>query len=569
MVIGAGHNGLVAANYLCDAGFSVMVIEANERIGGMTSTGTPIASAPQHLINNFSIDSFFWDSFPPSRDLQLHRYGLRLVELDPGHLYLHPEGGSIAFFKDPTRTADDIRRFSVRDARAYLEFVPAVQAFAELAMQMGKSNPTKPDLSTLADTVRRAFGVRHELGEMLPLALKSISETIAERFTHQVVRDALHASSGSTIPNDISGTGVAFVWIGNMHRHVCRRAIGGIQTLPDALANRLTSKGGSVLTGSPVTEITVDHDRATGVRLADGSHIRARQTVLATCDPCTTLDKLLPDGVLSESSHAAVRSIPVNNLGYGQMKVDLALSGRTTMKRHQAWRTDGLDVRKPTHMIGTEEGMRRLFARSGAGLVPRSRRLCAVAGDPDGAGSQPGAGGPGHRVFVQLCRAVTTRGRLGGGERQGCPGNCGDSVAVLRRPRFARDRPPGAQQRGHRRTHPRCRGQHHPRRHGAEPLRSVASRARARRLPDPRDRTLPGRRRFPSRRRDQRWPWVCQLSDGDQGSSSRRRPWPQGTALDVTTAHASPRLIAKPVARPPLRALRIQQSDNDVNERWF
>lgn len=370
VVVGAGHNGLVAANYLCDAGFSVTVVEANARIGGMTSTGTPIASAPRHLINNFSIDSFFWDSFPPSRDLELDRYGLRLVELDPGHLYLHPDGGSIAFFKDPTRTADDIRRFSVRDARAYLDFVPAVRAFAELAMQMGRTNPTRPDLTTLADTVRRAFGVRHELGEMMPLALKSISETIAERFTHQVVRDALHASSGSTIPNDISGTGVAFVWIGNMHRHVCRRAMGGIQALPDALANRLTTKGGSVRTGSPVAEITVDGNRASGVRLVDGSHIRARKAVLATCDPRTTLGKLLPDGVLPEPTQAAARSIPVNNLGYGQMKVDLALSGRTTMKRHQAWRNDDVDVRKPTHMIGTEDGMRRLFARSGAGLVP-------------------------------------------------------------------------------------------------------------------------------------------------------------------------------------------------------
>ena len=371
VVIGAGHNGLVAANYLCDAGFSVIVVEANERIGGMTSTSTPISAAPRHLINNFSIDSFFWDSFPPSRELQLHRYGLNLVELDPGHLYLHPGGGSIAFFKDPTRTADDIRRFSAHDARAYLEFVPSLQAFAELAMQMGKTNPTRPDMPTLVDTVRRAFGVRHELGQFLPLTLKSISETIAERFTHQVVRDALHASSGSTIPNDISGTGVAFTWIGNMHRHVCRRSIGGVQAIPDALATRLLSKGGSVRTGSPVAEITVgDDDRASGVRLADGSYVRAHRAVLATCDPRTTLDKLLPNGALPESTQAAVRSIPVNNLGYGQLKVDLALSGRTTMKRHQAWRHDDLDVRRPTHMIGTEAGMRRLFARSAAGLLP-------------------------------------------------------------------------------------------------------------------------------------------------------------------------------------------------------
>ena len=370
VIIGAGHNGLVAANYLRDAGLSVLVVEANDRIGGMTSTSTPIPAAPHHLINSFSIDSFFWDSFPPSRELQLHRYGLQLVDLDPGHLYVHPEGGSIAFFKNPARTAEDIRRFSQQDALAYLELAPALQAFAELAMRMGATNPTRPDVPVLIDVLRRAFGFRHELGELLPLALRSISETIAERFRHQVVRDALHASSGSTIPNDISGTGVAFAWIGNMHRQICRRPLGGVQAIPDALANRLISKGGSIRTGSPVVEITLDDERASGVRLMDGSHLGARKAVLGTCDPRTALDKLLPDGAISGFVRASVRSIPVNNLGYGQMKVDLALSGRVTMKKHQVWRLDDLDVRKPTHMIGTEEGMRRLFARSGAGLLP-------------------------------------------------------------------------------------------------------------------------------------------------------------------------------------------------------
>lgn len=78
VVIGAGHNGLVAANYLRDAGLSVVVVEANDRIGGMTATRTPIVEAPHHLINSFSIDSFFWDCFPPSHELGLLEYGLRL-----------------------------------------------------------------------------------------------------------------------------------------------------------------------------------------------------------------------------------------------------------------------------------------------------------------------------------------------------------------------------------------------------------------------------------------------------------------------------------------------------------
>lgn len=373
VVIGAGHNGLVAANYLCDAGFSVVVVEANDRVGGMTSTSASIAAAPNHLINNFSVDSFFWDSFPPSRELDLHRHGLNLVEFDPGHLYLHPEGGSIAFYRDASRTADDIRRFSPNDARAYLDLVPKLQLLSDLAMRMGASSPGRPDLPSVGYLIRRIAKSRNHFRDLIPLALGSISEVIGERFSHQVVRDALHASSGSTIPNDISGTGVALVWIGNMHSRTCRRPIGGVQAIPDALVRRLVGIGGSVRTGAPVTEILRDDEgAAVGVRMVDGTSIHARRAVLGCCDPRTTLEKLLPSGALSDEMAATVRNIPVDNLGYGQMKVDLALSGRTSMRRHQAWRRDDLDVRNPTHMIGTEAGMRRTFARSAAGLLPEA-----------------------------------------------------------------------------------------------------------------------------------------------------------------------------------------------------
>ena len=57
-------------------------------------------------------------------------------------------------------------------------------------------------------------------------------------------------------------------------------------------------------------------------------------------------------------------------MGYGQAKVDLALRGKITMKRHQYARRDDLDVRLPSHTIGTEAGIDRTFKRSGAGLDP-------------------------------------------------------------------------------------------------------------------------------------------------------------------------------------------------------
>lgn len=375
VIIGGGHNGLVAANYLVDDGHTVVVCEANHAIGGMTATAAVIPGAPDHLVNSYSVDAFFWDSFPASEDLGLESFGLRRNPVDPGHLYLHPDGGSIGFWCDAGRTADEIRRFSDADARSYLEFADMLGRFANIALRLARANPVRPDLASLGYAARQAVSGRKHLADLARLPFSSVSEVIAERFHHPVVRDAMHASSGSTVPNDISGTGVAFLWLATMHRFVCRRPVGGVQAIPDALAARLRAKGGSVQTDARVTEIQVNSGRATGVRLADSSYLGARKAVVACCDPRTALGALLPAGTLSREDANTVDNIPVRNLNYGQAKVDLALSGRVTMQRHQAWRRDDLDVRQPSHMIGTEKGMRRLFAKSAAGLLPEPDEL--------------------------------------------------------------------------------------------------------------------------------------------------------------------------------------------------
>jgi phytoene dehydrogenase-like protein len=106
-----------------------------------------------------------------------------------------------------------------------------------------------------------------------------------------------------------------------------------------------------------------------GARLVDGREIKARTAVMAACDPRQTLERLLPPETLSPTEDSRVRAIPTSNLNYGQGKVDIALSGRLALSRHQKWRRDDLDLRKPSHTLGTEAGMDRTFARSAAGLL--------------------------------------------------------------------------------------------------------------------------------------------------------------------------------------------------------
>jgi phytoene dehydrogenase-like protein len=375
LVIGGGHNGLVAANYLLDGGLSVAVLEANPRVGGMTSCHTPIAGAPRHVINSFSVDAFFWDSFPPSRELGLEKYGLRRAPIDPGHVWLGPGGESIGFWADASRTAAEIAHFSKADARTYLEFARMLDGFADIVFALATTSAARPEPAALRRLLRSVVRSRRDLRDIIAMVTSSVTELAAEKFEHQIVRDAIHATCGSTVPNNQSGSGAAFLWMATMHRYACERPVGGVQAIPDALERRLIAKGGAVHCNAAVREILLTGGRATGVMLGDGREVRARVAVLAACDARQALERLLPSGTLTAEQDRRVGAIPTSNLNYGQAKVDLALSGRVELSRHQAWRQRNrtfrdVDLRKPSHTIGTEAGMARTFARSGAGLVP-------------------------------------------------------------------------------------------------------------------------------------------------------------------------------------------------------
>ena len=371
IVIGAGHNGLVAANYLADAGLSTVVLEADSQIGGMTSCAYTIPAAPDHLVNRCAVDPLYWDVFPPARELNLHNYGLRTIANDPPLAYLDPDGSSIAFFNDPRRTAEDIARFSRADAVAWLEFVRTLDAFGALAIPLLSTNPVRPELSVVAKVAYNALRHARQLPDAGFIGVATANEIVQERFEHPTVKAALLANSGQVTNNQLPTSGLAFIQLAMLHRGpMTLRPVGGVQAICNALARRLQSKGGTIRLDSPVAEIPVRGNRATGVILEDGTEIHAAKAVLATCSPLITLQEFLPSDTLPPKIEKRVRALPSRQGGYGVMKVDVACSGQLQLSRHNKMRPDGLDLRRPAHFIATPEGIERSYHRAAAGLLP-------------------------------------------------------------------------------------------------------------------------------------------------------------------------------------------------------
>jgi phytoene dehydrogenase-like protein len=349
VVIGAGHNGLTAGAYLARAGKRVLVLEASPTSGGMLGTNPIFPGAPDHLINEGGIQASMFRSSGIEEELQLKRHGLRQIIADPFHVHLDAEGASLAFWKDPRRTAEELKRFSVRDSRAYLEFANSAEALMKMAMPFMNGHPTRPSGKAVLNAIPIALRRRKELMPLVSLLTRSHAEIITERFDSPLLRGAM-ASMPPFCWMTQDGTGWALIYVAMCHYTNSARMAGGSGSLPGAIRRAFESHGGTVRTGARVTELLMDGERIGGVRLAGGEEVRA-PWVVASCSPKLTLTELLPRGVLDETMQRRADAIPVDVVEAATLKIDVALDGRLTLPRHQSWRDrhlgDGLDLREP------------------------------------------------------------------------------------------------------------------------------------------------------------------------------------------------------------------------------
>jgi phytoene dehydrogenase-like protein len=309
VVIGAGHNGLVAAAYLARAGLSVLVLEARDRVGGIADTAElrPGVRIPAvaHTVGRFR----------PSivRDLALRSHGLSFVAPDVRVFAPAPDGSAITLYDDPARTAEALRARSGRDAASYPDFDRLVRSLGRFLA--GLANAAPPDLKapSLGDALNglrlgrsfRGLG-KHDSQAILRVLPMAIADFVAESFETDALRAIFAARAVQNTAMGPWSAGTTAVFLADSAGNdggAAGQAVfarGGPGALSTALATALAAAGGEIRTNARVAKVTTSEGRATGVVLASGEEITAR-IVVAGNDPKQVLTELVDPVVIGPS----------------------------------------------------------------------------------------------------------------------------------------------------------------------------------------------------------------------------------------------------------------------------
>ncbi len=358
VVVGAGHNGLSAGATLAAEGRSVCVVEQLAIPGGLSASHAYLPEAPQHLLSLGAMDDMFMAQTPLTAELGLARHGYETIPLDHPYGWVDEEGETLLLWRDARRAVDEIRHFSRADARTYADLQGPINWIMDLVDRLFIQHPSawgKRDFVRYLLRHRPDRVTRRLLGQLTTL---NAFEWISETFESDAMRGLWAYWSSMIGPVDAIGSGAYVLGFAGVHRGPgVLRPRGGMSGLVGAMRGVLEANGGELRLSSPVAEILVEHNRAVGVRLADGTLLRARRGVLSNLAPQVTFGPLLSPKHLTRAEHNRVAMVPSNSINVAAFKIDVAAAGRVGFPAAELRRArrDDADVRKATLMTGTLE----------------------------------------------------------------------------------------------------------------------------------------------------------------------------------------------------------------------
>jgi phytoene dehydrogenase-like protein len=430
LVLGAGHNGLIAACYLARAGLSVHVVERNSYIGG--------AAVSRQLYQDFTYSncSYVCSLLRPEimRTLELPRHGLQIIPYEGGCTMMRDGGHLALYYENHDALRREIARHSVRDAEAYDRFARDMLRQCQFIKPLLMRTPPDPTSFKPRDLMELLYlGQRfHRMGETrmyetLRFWTMSCADLLDEYFESDIVKAHFAGSSiiGTALGPRSPGTAYVLLhhYMGDIDDAVGAWgfARGGMGAVTRALAASLEASGGTIRTGAGVERILTGGGRATGVALSDGTELFAN-TVVSSMDVKRTFDGMVAPGDLPPDFLRAVRNFKIRG---SSGKLNIALDG---LPRFPSIPPDSPSIRGDLHITDTVDMMERAYDDWKAGTwsqVPYVDMLIPSQIDPTMAS-------PGKHymsVFVQYCPYELASGAWDDSKRQAFGNTVIDAIA--------------------------------------------------------------------------------------------------------------------------------------------
>jgi len=294
LVVGAGHNALVCAGYLAQAGYNVLVIERRHKAGGAVVT--------EEIIPGYQFDlggsaHILINHTPIVRDLELEKYGLDYLDLDPLFFAPFPDGSQFTVWRDVDKTVESIARISPVDAENYRKFINQWKPMAEGMVGAFMHAPTPLNLGRY---LIFGQGFNNKGLEQVNSLIRGYGQVLRQSFSDPRVPALIGWMAAQSGPPPTEPFSAPFaLWHPMYHVSGVKRPRGGSGMLTQALQKMIEAHGGRVLTNQPVTRLLTERGRVVGAETANGDHFTASKAVVSGAHIHTTMqllgDDLPPD----------------------------------------------------------------------------------------------------------------------------------------------------------------------------------------------------------------------------------------------------------------------------------